>query len=105
MIKDHKFSQILKSLAFIAGYSVHKYLNHDQPCHVCFDTSTFEKEFVLNIHLYYDFKLLKLTDRGGRKYPSEPVLSSIITLWRIFVTIENKNKLLVLLVYGLSRLI
>ena len=49
------------------------------------------------------FKLLELTDRGELKYPSEPVPSCAITLWRILVSIENSDELSNLLVDGPSR--
>ena len=59
--------QILQSLAFIAGYTVHKFLKRSQECHVCTDTLTFDKEFVFDVESHSEFKLLQLTDRGGLK--------------------------------------
>ena len=96
-------TQVLQSLAFIAGYAVHKYLKHHQLCHVCLDALTFEKEFLFDPDFPSEFKLLQLTDRGRLKYPSEPVLSVVIILWKIFVLIESDDKLLTLLVEGSSR--
>ena len=40
--------QILQSLAFIAGYSVHKYLKNTQPCHVCIDFLSIDKDFLFD---------------------------------------------------------
>ena len=77
-------SQLLQSLAFIAGYSVHKYLKQTKPCHVCLHMLTIDKEFLLDLDLDSQYKLLQLTDRGGLKYPSEPVLNSILVLWKTF---------------------
>ena len=91
---------ILQSLAFIAGYTVHKFLKRSQECHVCTDTLTYDKEFIFDVESHSEFKLLQLTDRGGLKYPSEHVLTSIITLWN---AIEANNQLLTLLVDGPSR--
>ena len=42
--------QILQSLAFIAGYSVHKFLKNTQPCHVCID-------FYLLIRIFFLIKI------------------------------------------------
>ena len=82
-------TQILQSLAFIAGYAVHKYLKHHQPCHVCLGTLTFYKEFLFDLDFPSEFKLLQLTDRGRLKYPCEPLLSVVIILWKILVLIES----------------
>ena len=38
-------SQVIQSLAFIAGYAVHKYLQHHKFCHVCLDALTFYLRF------------------------------------------------------------
>ena len=46
--------QIIQSLAFIAGYSVHKYLQKSQPCYICSDTLTHEKEVILDINSLSD---------------------------------------------------
>ena len=42
--------QILQSLAFIAGYSVHKFLENTQPCNVCID-------FYLLISIFFLMKI------------------------------------------------
>ena len=44
-------SQLLQSLAFIAGYSVHQYLKQTKPCHVCLHKLTVDKEFLLDLDL------------------------------------------------------
>ena len=94
--------QILQSLAFIAGYSVHKFLRIHS-CQMCTDVLTFDKEYPLEFDSDSQFKLLELTDRGKLKYPSESVLSCVITLWRILDSIENNEELSNLLVDGPSR--
>ena len=38
--------QILQSFAFIAGYSVHKFLRRFHSCQMCTAVLTFDKEFV-----------------------------------------------------------
>ena len=70
---------------------------------MCTDVLTFDKEYPLEFDSDSQFKLLELTDRGELKYPSEPVLSCAITLWRILVSIENNDELSNLLVDGPSR--
>ena len=70
---------------------------------MCTDVLTFDKEYPLEFDSDSQFKLLELTDRGELKYPSEPVLSYAITLWRILVSIENNEELSNLLVDGPSR--
>ncbi|KAI6661466.1 hypothetical protein LOD99_13339 [Oopsacas minuta] len=95
--------QILQSLAFIGGYSVYKFLKGLQECRLCTDTLTYDKEFIPDSDSISQFKLLQLTDRGELKYPSEHVLSSVITLWRILFAIEDNDHLANLLVHGPAR--
>ena len=64
---------------------------------------TVDKEFLLDLDLDSQYTLLQLTDRGGLKYPSEPVLNSILVLWKTFSAIENNKELLAKLVSGPSR--
>ena len=40
------------------------------------------------------FELIKLSDRGGLKWPSKNVLGVVITLWKIFTTIEQNPNML-----------
>ena len=97
------YAKYPRNAAFIAGYAVHKYLKHHQPCHVCLDTLAFEKEYLFDPDFPSEFKLLQLTDRGRLKYPSEPLLSVVIILVKIFVLIESNRNLLTKLVEGSSR--
>ena len=148
----HCSSQVIQSLAFIAGYSTHQYLKRSQNCGICINFLTIDKTlfieglcFVRNgppadldrgsiSDKYYfawqkwtplsitlpfvfkfkfdnaiennvilGFKLLELTDLGSLKYPSEPVLESILTLWKLFSAIENDRQLMTLLVDGPAR--
>ena len=94
---------MLQSLAFIAGYSVHQYLKLSKPCHIGLNLFTFDKAFLLDLASDSEFKLLQLTDRGGLKYPSEPILNIILVSWKIFYAIENNKELLAKLVNGSSR--
>ena len=61
--------QILQSLAFIAGYSVHKFLKNTQPCHVCIDFLSIDKGFLFYEDSQPELTLIRLTDRSGLKYP------------------------------------
>lgn len=97
--------QILQSLAFIGGYSVYKFLKGFKECRLCTDTLTYDKEFIPDSDSISQFKLLQLADRGGLKYPSEPVLSSVITLWKILFAIEDNDQMANLLVHGPARII
>ena len=40
------------------------------------------------------FELIQLSDRGGLKWPSKTVLGVVITLWKIFTTIEQNPNML-----------
>ena len=65
---------------------------------------TFDKGFLFNLDFPSEFKLLQLTDHGRLKYPSEPLLSVVIILWKIFVLIEiDDNQNLTKFVEGSSR--
>ena len=57
-----------------------------KPCHVCLHLLTVDKEIILDLVSDSEFKLLQLTDRGGLKFPSEPVLDSILVLWKRFMS-------------------
>ena len=78
----HCSSQVTQ--AFIAGYSTHQYLNLSQNCDICIDLITIEKTLLIEGLCQSDFKLLESTDRGSLKYPSETVLESVLTLWKLF---------------------
>ena len=96
--------QVLQSLAFIAGYSVHQYLKRSQPCHnICRDVLTIERDLLVDeVDTISKFKL-SLSDRGGLIYPSEVVLESIVTAWKIFTCIENDSELMEIFVKGPCR--
>ena len=66
--------QVLQSLAFIAGYSIHRYFKCSQPCLICRDILTLEKALFIDDMSLSQFKLLDLSDRGSLKYPYEMVL-------------------------------
>ena len=65
---------------------------------MCTDMLSYDKDIILDSDSISQFKLLQFTDRGGLKYPSEPVLSSVITLWKILFAIEDNDHLASLLV-------
>ena len=46
-------------------------MKRTQPCHVCIDLLTIDKDFIFDEDSQPEFRLLQLTDRGGLKYPSE----------------------------------
>ena len=47
--------------------------------------------------------LRSLLDRGSLKWPSDCVLEAIISLWKIFVKIEQNDHLMLTLIAGPSR--
>ena len=98
-------SQVIQSLAFIAGYSTHQFLKRYQTCDICIDFLTIDKTLLIDRLSQTDFELLltELTDHGSLKYPSEPVLESILTLWKLFSAIENDSQLMALFVDGTAR--
>ena len=73
-----------------------------KPCHVCLHLLTVDKES-LDLSSDSEFELLHLTDCGGLKYSSDPVLDSILVLWKRFYAIENNKELLAKLVSGPSK--
>ena len=96
--------QVLQSLTFIAGYSVHQYLKHSQHCRICRDILTFDRDLLVDEpSTLSQFKLLELSDRGGLKYPSEVVLESIVTAWKILICIKYDSELMPTFVKGPSR--
>ena len=90
-------------LAFIAGHSTHQYLKRRYDCMICRDLLTMDKDLLIDEPSLSQFMLLDLSYRGGLKYLSELVLESIVTAWKIFVSIENDNEMMALLVEGPSR--
>ena len=70
---------------------------------ICRDLLTIDEDLLIDEPSLSQFKLLDLSDRGGLKYPSELVLESIVSAWKIFVSIENDNEMMALLVEGPSR--
>ena len=95
-------TQILQSLAFIAGYSTPKYLKSSKSCHICRDLLTIDK-YLLDDLSISQFKLLDLSDLGSLKYPSEIVCEFIVIVPKILMTIKNNNELIAKLLEGLFR--
>ena len=60
-------------------------MKRTQPCHVCIDLLTIDKDFIFDEDRHPEFRLLQLTDRGGLKYPSEFILESIVTIWETLI--------------------
>ena len=67
---------------------------------MCTNMLSYAKDFILDSDSISQFKLLQFTDRGGLKYPSEPALSLVITLWKMLFVIEDNDHLASLLVHG-----
>ena len=82
---------------------MHKFLKNSQPCHVCIDFLSIDKDFLFDEDSQPELTLIRLTDRGGLKYPSEFILDSITTLWKILIAIERNDKLMEMFMQGSSR--
>ena len=54
--------QVLQSLAFIAGYSIHRYFKCSQPCLVCRDILTLENTSLLMIYLNSNYWIFLIVD-------------------------------------------
>ena len=93
----------LQSLAFIAGYSTHQYLKKIEPCSLCLDMLTIDKDLLVGEEFASQYKLLEISDRGRLKYPTEIVLESVVTLWKIFSIIQNNSELMGAIVEGAAR--
>ena len=78
-------------------------MKRSQPCRICRDVLTIERDLLVDeVDTISKFKLL-LSDRGGLIYPSEVVLESIVTAWKIFTGIENDSELMEIFVKGPCR--
>ena len=64
---------------------------------------TIDKDILVDEAFLSQYRLLELSDRGKLKYPSEVVLESIVTLWKIFSIIQNNIELVNALVEGPAR--
>ena len=63
---------------------------------------TLDKNLLLEELEDTQFKLISLCDRGQLKYPTEPVLDVIVSVWKIFIAIEQNSQLMEMLVNGPS---
>ena len=93
-------SETRQAFAFIGGYAAFSLLTKLSGKSLCLDrTSVLIQDKTLEIE---DFEsslvLIQLLDRGGLKRPSKQVLNAILTLWKIFVVIENSPALLKLFI-------
>ena len=83
--------QILQSLSFIAGYSVHVYCKHSNKCQSCLSFLTEDKEMEIEEPSESKYRLIQIIDRGSLKWPSNDVIEAIITLWKVFSSIESQQ--------------
>ena len=93
----------LQSLAFIEEHSAHQYLKRIQTYSLCLNLLTINKDLLVDEVSLSQYKLLKLSDRGGLKYQTEQVLESIITLWKIFSIIISNSEMMCASAEGASR--
>ncbi|KAI6654495.1 hypothetical protein LOD99_891 [Oopsacas minuta] len=95
--------QILQSLSFIAGYSVHAYYKHSTKCQSCLLFLTENKEMEIEEPSDSEYRLIQIIDRGSLKWPSSDVIDAIITLWKVFSSIESQPSIFNSFITGPSR--
>ena len=94
---------ILQSLSFIAGYSVHAYYKHSTKCQSCFLFLTENKEMEIEEPSDSEYRLIQIIDQGSLKWPSSDVIDAIITLWKVFSSIESQPRISNNFITGPSR--
>ena len=52
---------------------------------------TIDKDLLVDKEFVSQYKLLEISDRGRLKYPTEIVLESVVTLWKIFSIIQKAS--------------
>ena len=86
-----------QALSFISGYAtfsvMKKFIKTSELCIECELFLTQDKSLNL-AEIPPTFELILLSDRGGLKWPSKTVLGVVITLWKIFTTIEQNPNML-----------
>ena len=90
-------SESCQALAFIVGYAAFSLLKKlSRGKSLCLDcTSVLIQDKTLEIEDFASsLVLIQLLDTGGLKWPSKQILNEILTLWKIFVGIENSPALL-----------
>ncbi|KAI6655342.1 Transposable element P transposase [Oopsacas minuta] len=95
--------QILQSLSFIAGHSVHAYYKHSTKCQSCHLFLTENKEMEIEEPSDSEYRLIQIIDRGSLKWPSSDVIDAIITLWKVFSSIESQSSIFNNFITGPSR--
>ena len=98
-------NETIQSLAFIAGYCVHQFFKSQkiQDCRLCLDFLTADRNLLFDPEESIKYKLIEILDRGSLKWPSDPVLDSIITVWRIIITLKQDVDIWTQFVNGKSR--
>ena len=89
-------------MAFVAGYAVHSYFKKSK-CVSCLQVLSEPKLLEIDEPKESKYVLISLLDRGSLKWPSDCVLEAIISLWKIFVKIEQNDHLMQTLIAGPSR--
>ena len=84
-------NETIQSLAIIAGYCVHQFFKSQkfQNSRLCLDFLTDDRDLLFDPEESIKYKLIEILDRGSLKWPPDPVLDSIITVWRIIITFKQ----------------
>ncbi|KAI6658772.1 hypothetical protein LOD99_15097 [Oopsacas minuta] len=86
-----------------AGYSVHAYYKHSTKCQSCLLFLTENKEMEIEEPSDSEYRLIQIIDRGSLKWPSSDVIDAIITLWKVFSSIESQPSIFNNIITGPSR--
>ncbi|KAI6658203.1 Transposable element P transposase [Oopsacas minuta] len=87
----------------IAGYSVHAYYKHSTKCQSCLLFPTENKEIEIEGPSDSEYRLIQIIDRGSLKWPSSDIIDVIITLWKVFSSIESQPSIFNNFITGPSR--
>ncbi|KAI6651128.1 Transposable element P transposase [Oopsacas minuta] len=85
------------------GYSVHAYYKHSTKCQSCLLFLTENKEMEIEEPSDSEYRLIQIIDRGSLKWPSSDVIDAIITLWKVFSSIESQPSIFNNFITGPSR--
>ena len=82
---------------------MHAYYKHSTKCQSCLSFLTGNKEMEIEEPLESEYRLIQIIDRGSLKWPSSDVIDAIITLWKLFSSIESQPSLFDSFITGPSR--
>ena len=82
---------------------MHAYYKHSTKCQSCLLFLTENKEMEIEEPSDSEYRLIQIIDRGSLKWPSSDVIDAIITLWKVFSSIESQPSIFNNFITGPSR--